>query len=86
MATPSSWAEAEEELTKAIEIRDRVGDRGFLLYEFNRAYCRIRLDRPREESLSDLKGCMSAGADLRGTRLLSAGSPRLFRSCPEPAS
>ncbi|WNG45609.1 hypothetical protein F0U60_17005 [Archangium minus] len=38
------WAEAEAELTRAIEIRGDWRERGWLLYEFNRALCRIRLD------------------------------------------
>jgi hypothetical protein len=39
------WAEAESELSKAIEIRDKKGDLGWIYYEFNRAVCRINLDK-----------------------------------------
>jgi hypothetical protein len=35
-------AAAEAALTEAIELRDDVGDRGFLLYEFNRALIQIQ--------------------------------------------
>jgi len=35
---------AEALLTHAITIRQRTQDSGWLSYEFNRAYCRIRLD------------------------------------------
>jgi hypothetical protein len=38
------WAEAEAELTKAIEIRGAWQDYGWLIYEFNRAVCRIMQD------------------------------------------
>lgn len=41
---PPSWAEAEEELTRAIAIRDRLGIQGWRMYEFNRAICRISQD------------------------------------------
>jgi hypothetical protein len=39
------WAEAESELSKAIEIRDKKGDLGWIYYEFNRAVCRINQDK-----------------------------------------
>lgn len=38
------WAEAEKELGRAIAMRGSWVDKGWLLYEFNRAVCRIRLD------------------------------------------
>lgn len=38
------WAEAEKELTTAIEIRGAWKKHGWLLYELNRAFCRIMLD------------------------------------------
>lgn len=40
-----AWAEAESELSKAIEIRDKKGDLGWIYYEFNRAVCRINQDK-----------------------------------------
>jgi hypothetical protein len=61
------WERAEAELGRAIGIRDRVGHRGFRLYEFNRAICRIRLDdafRRGEQSPPDVKDAILT--DLRG--------------------
>ncbi|MDX0140802.1 hypothetical protein GOC46_28865 [Sinorhizobium meliloti] len=49
------WEAAESALTKAIEIRDRIGDPGYGGYEFNRAVCRIRLGRPKEEVIADFR-------------------------------
>jgi hypothetical protein len=42
--TLDDWKEAENELTKAIEIRGSWREKGWLFYEFNRAICRIKLD------------------------------------------
>jgi len=42
--TQPEWAEAERELTTAIEIRGPWLEHGWLLYEFNRAICRIMTD------------------------------------------
>lgn len=39
------WKRAYEELTKAIELRDKEGTDGFLMYEFNRAMCAIKLGK-----------------------------------------
>lgn len=61
-----NWTEAEAELTRAIEIRGSWQAKGWVIYEFNRAICRINLDpefgagqESAEESknriLSDLK-------------------------------
>lgn len=74
-STPD-WAGAEIELTTAIAIRDRIGDRGYLVYELNRAQCRIRLDanfakhEPAPPPVRD-----SILADLR-----SAGRSKSLRS------
>jgi hypothetical protein len=38
------WAEAERELSTAIQIRGSWQQHGWLFYEFNRAVCRIMLD------------------------------------------
>jgi hypothetical protein len=46
---------AEEELSKAIEIRDRVGDKGFLVYEFLRAMCKIENDTYFKQGMSSPK-------------------------------
>ena len=51
---PPEWKRAEEELTEAIEIRNRRNYSGFRLYEFNRAICRIHLQFPFHDIKSDL--------------------------------
>lgn len=38
------WREAEAELSKAIEIRNKSNDAGWPFYEFARAICRVHLD------------------------------------------
>lgn len=48
------WGAAEAALSKAIEIRERLREAGYYVYEFNRAICRIRLDRPVDEVVPDL--------------------------------
>jgi hypothetical protein len=64
------WAEAEKELTKAIDIRGDWKTHRWLFYEFNRAICRIVIDdefqngRPstqeaRERILADLRAAAS---------------------------
>jgi len=53
------WAEAEAELTKAIELRGSWDQHGWLFYEFNRAICRIKQDpafnqnKPSDEGTKD---------------------------------
>ena len=46
--TEAKYALAREKLTKAIEIRGLGGASGFSMYEFNRAYCNIKLDPARD--------------------------------------
>jgi hypothetical protein len=69
------WAEAEAELTKAIELRGRWEDEGILNYEFSRAICRIMQDEAfahnrksspevRERIVADLQA-VTAGAGVR---------------------
>jgi hypothetical protein len=51
--SPEDLREAEHALTKAIEIRGDWHHKGFVLYEFNRAVCRMMLDSAfREERRS----------------------------------
>lgn len=60
------WAEAEAELTKAIELRGRWQDNGWLFYEFNRAICRIQQDEafiPEQASKPEVRDRILA--DLR---------------------
>lgn len=64
--TKPEWADAEKELTKAIEIRGEWRTQGWLFYEFARAICRIHLEEDlqkgkagpspnREKILADLR-------------------------------
>ncbi len=64
------WAEAEKELTKAIEMRGDWRAQGWLFYEFNRAICRVQLEGDaqkgkaavspnREKILTDLRAAAS---------------------------
>jgi hypothetical protein len=41
---PEDYPRAASEFSKAIEIRDRIGQDGFCLYELNRAICNIARD------------------------------------------
>jgi hypothetical protein len=69
------WADAEKELTTAIEIRGPWQEHGWLFYELNRAQCRIMLDTAfaknvssdraqREQIVDDLRAAYQA-RDLR---------------------
>jgi hypothetical protein len=49
------WEAAEQELSKAIEIRDTVRAFGFGLYELNRAICRINLSRDKDSIVADFQ-------------------------------
>jgi hypothetical protein len=61
------WEAAEQELSKAIEVRDRIGNTGFGIYEFNRAICRIHLQRAKEDIIADFT---KSTTDPRRTRTL----------------
>ena len=50
----ADWERAYRELTHAIDLRDRQGARGFLMYELNRAWCAIELGKEVEEIRKDL--------------------------------
>ena len=54
------WKRAEEELSLAIEMRNKANDEGYLAYEFNRALCRMHLGHPIGEVLSDLNAARAA--------------------------
>jgi len=67
---PPDWEQAENAFTKAIEIRNRLGVKGWKSYEFQRARCRIEKDQDfinnrasamgvRDAVLSDLKAAYS---------------------------
>lgn len=54
------YERAEKELTKAIEVRDRVGEKGYFIYEFNRALVKIetdpnlKLDKPSAKPVAEM--------------------------------
>ncbi len=54
------WKKAEEVLSKAIEVRDKNKSEGFLVYEFNRALCRINLNASKDDILKDLDKATAA--------------------------
>ena len=61
-----NWTEADFELTRAIEIRGPWQEHGWLLYELNRAICRINLDEAfKQERESDDKTKQIINADLK---------------------
>ena len=68
------WAEAEKELSTAIALRNKSGETGWLLYEFNRALCRISLD-------AEFKANRGSNPDLKnqilGDLRLAAGSEKI---------
>lgn len=80
------WKEAEAELSKAIATRGDPLEHGWVLYEFNRAICRMHLDaeftaqRPsskgaRDEIVRDLRAAMLAenlGGVVMGDPTISA--------------
>jgi hypothetical protein len=59
------WARSEREVTKAIEIRERLKKTGWLAYEVRRARARIHLSSDPNLIKSDLR---TAAADERGLR------------------
>lgn len=76
------WAGAERELGRAIAIRGSWEQKGWFLYEFNRALCRIRLDagfgagRPSDpESRDRILGDLRVAAHSDAMRALLAAEP-----------
>jgi hypothetical protein len=80
-----NWKEAEIELTKAITIRDKLAEPGWMYYEFNRAICRTNLDKAfkegkesapevREQILKDLES--ASASELRAKLLTQADIKR----------
>jgi hypothetical protein len=60
------WEEAKRELTSAIELRGSWGEFGWVVYEFNRAYCNIVTDPAfREDQPSDPERKQEILDDLR---------------------
>ncbi|MDD1706119.1 MAG: hypothetical protein LUQ12_03665, partial [Methanoregulaceae archaeon] len=64
------WAEAEKELTTAIEIRgEKEGDRSLDYYEYHRSLCRIHLDenyvrKPSQPALGQIRDRILKDLDL----------------------
>jgi hypothetical protein len=79
--------EAETALTEAIELRDDAGERGFLLYEFNRALVRIGLheENPSPELRAAIEADLKAAEASASLRKAIASSAAIteFRT-PEP--
>ncbi len=55
----ADWTKAKQELTIAMEIRDRNKVGGFYVYEFNRALCLIKTAGKLEEIKKDLEVALS---------------------------
>ena len=53
--TKKDWKRAHQELTKAIDLRDREGVEGFLMYNFNRALCGIKLGKDPDSIERDIQ-------------------------------
>ncbi len=81
---------AQAALSEAIEIRDDVGDRGFLLYEFNRALARILQhgDNAPPEVREEIETDLKAAEASRYLRNVIAGDPviKAFRAATPPTS
>lgn len=71
------YAAAEKYLSKAIQVRGPAREGGFEIYEFNRAYCRMKLDKNFEQDkpstedirkpvIADLSEARRAFKDLHG--------------------
>jgi len=53
--TKKDWNRALKELTKAIDLRDQEGIEGFLMYQFNRALCSIKLGKSFDSIERDIQ-------------------------------
>ncbi len=60
--TKKDWEGAYRELTKAIDLRGQEGDEGFLMYEFNRAICSIKLGKDFDAITRDIRLAASRSA------------------------
>ena len=52
---PPEYQRAMENLITAIEVRDRVNDKGYRMYELNRAICKMKLDKSVDSVRDDLE-------------------------------
>ena len=78
----SNWAEAEQELTKAIDIRGDWKKYGWLFYEFNRAYCRIMQDsafkkkQPSDKAMTkDIRNDLKTASNAEYIRYIIENDP-----------
>lgn len=53
--TKKKWKRAYDALNSAINLRNKDGVKGFLMYEFNRAICGIMLGTEPKEIIADIK-------------------------------
>ncbi len=51
----TDWKRALDELNNAINLRNKEGIKGFKMYEFNRAMCRIKLGSDANKIIEDIK-------------------------------
>ena len=75
------WAEAEKYLSRAIEVRDKGGKQGFLLYELNRALCRMHLDEAfarGEPTPASVKEAVLS--DIRKAKHIEHGAWQVFET------
>jgi hypothetical protein len=77
-----NWQEADSELTKAIEIRGPSEAKGWVLYEFSRAVCKINLDeafkqglRSSDKTKKAIIADLKAAAKVRQVQQIIANEP-----------
>jgi hypothetical protein len=75
--------ESEKEITKAIEIRDRLGKGGWEYYEFHRARCRVKQDPNLETGHSDTGVREGIIADLKVAHSRADKWQRWYKSEPK---
>ena len=77
------WSRAKTELEKAIELRDKENQSGYLMYEFNHAICVIKLDQEFSQGNSSsssnreiiLKDLCAAGRRFSLRKLIETEDP-----------
>ncbi len=65
--TKKDWEHAYREISKAINLRDREGEKGFLMYEFNRAMCGIKIGKTFDSIARDI--CSAARRSSLHTKI-----------------
>jgi hypothetical protein len=86
---PPDLAAAEAELTEAITLRNAAGDRGFLLYEFNRALTRIMRggSNPSPEARAAIEADLKAAeaSTFLRNQISADSTVTAFRAAAPPA-